>query len=57
MEAFTKGSKYCHMFEMDVMPTKDNQLVVHHDETLQRTCGVAGAVKDLMFDELPIFRD
>lgn len=34
IEAFERGNKYCHMFEMDVMPTKDNQLVVHHDLTL-----------------------
>ena len=45
------------MFEMDVMPTKDNQLVVHHDLTLKRTCGVNREVNELNYAELPRFRD
>lgn len=45
------------MFEMDVMPTKDNQLVVHHDLDLVRTCGVARVVKETMYEDLPRFRD
>lgn len=28
------------MFEMDVCETKDGILVVHHDKTLERTCGI-----------------
>lgn len=28
------------MFELDVCLTKDKKLVVHHDSTLSRTCGI-----------------
>ena len=42
---------------MDVMPTKDNQLVVHHDLDLQRTCEVMKEVKETMYEDLPRFRD
>ncbi len=41
--------------EMDVHETKDGQLVVIHDETVDRTTDGKGAVKDYTFDELRRF--
>lgn len=38
--------------ETDVQMTKDGQLVLIHDETLQRTAGTAEWVKDLTLDEI-----
>ncbi|MGN0242031.1 MAG: glycerophosphodiester phosphodiesterase [Candidatus Weimeria sp.] len=38
--------------ELDVQFTKDGQIVVCHDETIDRTSNGAGWVKDLTFDEL-----
>jgi len=38
--------------EMDVQITTDGRLVVFHDETLKRMCGVKAKLTDLSFDEL-----
>ncbi|OYD07872.1 hypothetical protein CHM34_10210 [Paludifilum halophilum] len=38
--------------EFDVHRTKDRQLVVIHDETVQRTTGASGKVRELTLDEL-----
>jgi glycerophosphoryl diester phosphodiesterase len=38
--AFEKSEAYTDMLEMDVCETKDNTLVVHHDKTYARICGV-----------------
>ncbi|GFR37128.1 glycerophosphoryl diester phosphodiesterase [Insulibacter thermoxylanivorax] len=38
--------------ETDVQMTRDGRLVLIHDETLQRTAGVSGWVKDFTLDEL-----
>lgn len=35
------------MLEMDVCETKDNVLVVHHDKTYARLCGVDTDTTDL----------
>jgi glycerophosphoryl diester phosphodiesterase len=42
---------------MDVCETKDKILVVHHDKSLLRTCGVDKNIEDLNYDELPKFKD
>ena len=42
----------CHGVELDVHLTKDNVLVIIHDETLERTTDGAGWVKDYTYDEL-----
>ncbi|UZE94731.1 glycerophosphodiester phosphodiesterase [Alkalimarinus alittae] len=39
-------------FELDVQLTKDGQLIVIHDQTLERTTGVATKVKDANFSEI-----
>lgn len=38
--------------ELDVWETRDGQIVVHHDETLQRTCGDERRVSDLSLHQL-----
>lgn len=39
-------------FELDVQLSKDGNLVVIHDQTLERTTGVTTKVKDASFDEM-----
>lgn len=43
------------MIEMDVCFTKDKMLVVHHDESLERTCGVNQKIPQLEYKDLPPF--
>ena len=43
------------MLEMDVRLTKDNKLIVCHDENLDRLCGDKRNVCDVNFSELPKF--
>ena len=40
IELFRSTAKVSHMFELDLCVTKDDQLVVHHDASLRRTCGL-----------------
>ena len=40
------------VLEMDVMLTGDGQLVVQHDDTVDRTTGVDARVRDLTLDEI-----
>ena len=40
------------MIELDVRMTKDEQLVIMHDETVDRTTNGSGAVNDLTFKEI-----
>lgn len=42
--------------ETDVQKTRDGKLVLFHDDTLERVCGVSGAVADYTYDELMTFR-
>lgn len=44
------------MFELDVVETRDKQLVIHHDLGLARTCGVEREVAHLNYSELPRFK-
>lgn len=41
-----------HMIEFDVQITKDGELVIMHDETVDRTTNGTGKVVDLTFEEL-----
>ena len=38
--------------EIDVQLTRDRQVILHHDRTLDRSCGVGGAVHDYTLAEL-----
>lgn len=40
IETFKKNKVYSDMIELDVCETKDGIMVVHHDQDLQRTCGI-----------------
>ncbi len=53
MLAFQKAlDAGCEGMEFDVHLTKDNQLVIIHDEAIDRTSGQHGLVKDMTYDEL-----
>ena len=41
--------------EMDVHLTKDNELVIIHDEDIKRTCNGQGLVRDMTLEELKKF--
>ncbi len=42
---------------MDVCETKDKVLVVHHDHSLLRTCGVNKKIHEFDYADLPKFKD
>lgn len=42
--------------ELDVQMTKDGKLVVFHDGSLKRVCGIDGRLKDYTYEELEKFR-
>ena len=56
--AFRRAMDYNRPIELDVQLTKDNTLVVFHDISLKRMCGVDKYVEDLTYQELmkyPLF--
>ncbi len=56
LAAFKKAVDAGYGMEMDVQLTKDNKLVVFHDATLKRMCGVEGNVWDYTLEELQQLR-
>lgn len=52
MEAFTLAVQKGYGMELDIQFTKDFQLVVFHDFTLFRMCGVDKRVDELTYDEI-----
>ncbi len=53
LEAFAKAvDMKADGIELDVQMTKDGQLVIHHDETVDRVSNGKGFVKDYTYDEL-----
>ena len=53
MRAFEAAADmHAHGVELDVQLTRDGQVVVIHDETIDRVCGVHGVVAEMTFDEL-----
>lgn len=53
MLAFKKAEEYgAHGIELDVHLTKDHQLVVCHDETIDRTSNGKGYLKDMTLEEI-----
>lgn len=53
MLAFREAAKTgCDGIELDVQLTRDGQVVVIHDESLERLAGVKGYVRDFTLDEL-----
>ena len=52
LAAFERAVRAGYGIELDVRETRDHQLVVHHDETLERTCGDPRRVCDVPLQEL-----
>lgn len=52
MEAFAKAKEAGYGIELDVQLSKDGELVVFHDDTLDRVCGVDARVDELELKEL-----
>lgn len=55
LAAFRKAVDAGYGIEFDVQLSKDNRLVVFHDATLKRMCGVEGHVWDYTLEELKQF--
>ena len=54
LEAFRLAGRAGYGVELDVQLTKDGQVVVFHDDTLDRVCGVPGKLSDKSYDELKL---
>lgn len=50
--AFTKAIKNDNIIELDVHLTKDNEVVVFHDDNLKRMTGVNKKIKDVNYSEI-----
>ncbi len=57
MEAFRLAVEKGYGIELDVQLTRDGKLIVHHDGSLKRVCGVDRLIKDVDYDELPLLPD
>lgn len=55
MSAFSRAISHGYGIEMDIQLTKDEQIVVFHDNTLQRVCNVTGRVDEYTYAELQSF--
>ncbi len=51
-QAFTLAREQGYGVELDVQMTKDGHLVVFHDGTLKRMCGIEGKLRDFDYHEL-----
>ena len=56
LAAFKKAVDAGYGMELDVQLSKDNKLVVFHDATLKRMCGIDGNVWEYTLEELKQFR-
>lgn len=56
LAAFKKAVDAGYGIELDVQLSKDDKLVVFHDATLNRMCGIDGKVWDYTLDELKQFK-
>lgn len=52
MNAFGNAVRHGYPIELDIHLTKDNELVVCHDEDLKRTTGTSGIIEDLTVAEI-----
>lgn len=56
LEAFRLAAEAGYGIELDVQFSKDKRVVVFHDDTLDRVCGVHARVDELTYDELKELR-
>ena len=56
LSAFKAAVDHGFGIELDIRLSKDNRLVVFHDDTLDRVCGREGKVVDFTADELATFK-
>ncbi len=52
IKAFKKANSNNHPYEFDVRLTKDEKVIVFHDDTLKRLSGINKKVSDMTYDEL-----
>lgn len=55
MAAFQAAIQAGYGIEFDIQLTKDEQIVIFHDDTLKRVCNIEGRVDDYTFKELQAF--
>ena len=55
LSAFRRAVEGGYGVELDVRLTADGQVVVFHDDTLDRVCGIPGRVDDFTYEELQAF--
>lgn len=56
LEAFRLAAQMGYGIELDVQLSKDGEVVVFHDDTLERVCGVSARVDELTLKELKELR-
>ncbi len=56
LSAFEQALKHGFPIEIDIHLTKDNKVVVFHDEKLERMCGSEGSVEEKTLEELRTLR-
>ena len=59
LPAFRRAVEHGYGAELDVQLTKDQQIVVFHDDSMLRACGVEKAIRDFTYAELqqiPLFK-
>lgn len=56
LAAFQKAVDAGYGIELDIQLTKDRQVVVFHDDLLQRICGAEGKVSDYTYEQLQELR-
>lgn len=52
LKAFEKAIKYNYPIELDIQLTKDNKLIVFHDENLKRMSNINKNIKDISIQEI-----
>lgn len=55
LAAFQKAVDAGFGVELDIQMTKDGQVVVFHDDTLKRVCGIEGKISDYTYEQLQAF--
>ena len=50
--AFKKAKEKSYGIELDITISKDNQIVVFHDDSLDRLCNISGYIEDFDYEVL-----